>query len=185
MKEREKKKKLQITDRNLAGKLSQQRSLRNILFKLNKCLFVRNATTDSEGHFPVSVFFFFFTFHAFCHLVCAQLVVRFRTVISSSFICNHFPLLFSFSLHVSQLLSLVMSLSRRESLGYQCSASDRKRMINKLSCFSSPLYIPPFFSETRTPAAPNDISPHSTPPPHHPSFPSLLPCRGWQGVTGV
>lgn len=138
-----------------------------------------------RGTFPSFCLFFFFTFHAFCHLVCAQLVVRFRTVISSSFICNHFPLLFSFSLHVSQLLSLVMSLSRRESLGYQCSASDRKRMINKLSCFSSPLYIPPFFSETRTPAAPNDISPHSTPPPHHPSFPSLLPCRGWQGVTGV
>ncbi len=113
---------------------------------------MRNATTDSEGHFPVSVFFFLF--HAFCHLVCAKLVVHFGAVISSSFICNHFPLLFSFSLYVSLSLSLVMSLSRRESLGYQCSASDRKRMINKLSCFSSPLYPPPFFLKRGLPLLP-------------------------------
>lgn len=45
----------------------------------------------------------------------------------------------------SPLFSLVMSLSWCESLGYQCSASDRKHMINKLSCFSSPLYPPSFF----------------------------------------
>lgn len=41
-----------------------------------------------------------------------------------------------------------------------------------------------YFPETRTPAAPNDVPP---PPAHHLSFPSPspLPCRGWQGVTGV
>lgn len=169
----------------MAGKLSQQRSLRNILFKLNKCLFVRNVTTDSEGHLPVSVWFFFD--------ISCFLSSRRRRAIAVHFEARLLrlqplpPLLFSFPLRVSPLLSLVMSLSRRESLGYQCSASDRKRMINKLSCFSSPLYPPSFFSETRTPAAPNDISPHSNPPspPHHPSFPSLPPCRGWQGVTGV
>lgn len=95
------------------------------------------------------------------------------------------PFAFSFSLYLSLPLSLVMSLSRRESLGYQCSASDRKRMINKLSCFSSPLYPPPFFLKRGLPLLPTTFLLIPAPPSHHPSFPSLLPCRGWQGVTGV
>lgn len=88
---------------------------------------------------------------------------------------------------VSLSLSLVMSLSRRESLGYQCTASDRKRLINKLSCFSSPLYPPLFFLKRGLPLLPTTflLIPPPPSPPHHPSFPSLLPCRGWQGVTGV
>lgn len=94
------------------------------------------------GTFPSLCLFLIFL--AFCHLVCAKLVVLFGAVISPSFICN-LPLVFFLSLYVSLSFSLVMSLSRRESLGYQCSASDRKRLINKLSCFSSPLYPPPFF----------------------------------------
>lgn len=44
-------------------------------------------------------------------------------------------------LFISLLLSPVMSLSRCESLGYQRSASDRKRVIKKLSCFSPPLLL--------------------------------------------
>lgn len=91
--------------------------------------------------------------------------------------------------YVSPSPSVVMSLSRRESLGYQCSAGDRKRLINKLSCFSSPLYPPPFFLKRGLPLLPTTfLLIPQTPtlhPPHHPSFPSLLPCHGWQGVTGV
>lgn len=41
------------------------------------------------------------------------------------------------------MLSPVMSLSQCESLGYQCSASDRKRVIKKLSCFSPPSSLLP------------------------------------------
>lgn len=44
-------------------------------------------------------------------------------------------------LFVSLSLSPVMSLSQCESLGYQRSASDRKRVIKKLSCFSPPLLL--------------------------------------------
>lgn len=132
-----------------------------------------------RGTFPVSVcllfFFFFINILCFlssclckpscpfwgCHLLLPRLQPRSPPLV--------------FFLSISPSLSLMMSLSRCESLGYQCSASDRKCLINKLSCFSSPLYPLPFFSETRTPAASNDVSPRSTsPPPHHPSFPSLL-----------
>lgn len=56
--------------------------------------------------------------------------------------------------YVSSSPSVVMSLSRRESLGYQCSTVDRKRLINKLSCFSSPLYPPPFFLKRGLPLLP-------------------------------
>lgn len=80
---------------------------------------------------------------AFCQLVCAKLLVLFGGLSSP-------PSPPSLGLQpppcfVSPSLSLVMSLSRRESLGYQCTATDRKRLINKLSCFSSPLYPPPVF----------------------------------------
>ena len=80
---------------------------------------------------------------------------------------------FAFPLRVSPLLSLVMSLSRRESLGYQCSASDRKRMINKLSCFSSPLYPPSFFLKRGLPLLPTTFLLIPNPP--TPSSSSLLP----------
>lgn len=78
------------------------------------------------------------------------------------------------SFWLSPLFSLLMSLSECESLGYQCSAADRKHMINKLSCFSSPLYPPSFFLKWGLPLLP------MTPPQHIiPLFPlpSLLCCR--------
>lgn len=96
----------------------------------------------------------FFTFRAFCHLVCAKLVVLFGGAVTP--------------LRVAPSSSLVMSPSRRESLGYQCSASDRKSLINKLSCFSSPLYPPPFFLKRGLPLLPTTF----LPPP--PSSSSLL-----------
>lgn len=99
-----------------------------------------------RGTLPSFFFFLFLILHAFCHLVCCKTSCPFW---SCRLLFLHLqqapPLSFSFPLFVSLSLSLVMSLSRRESLGYQCSATDRKRMINKLSCFSSPLYPPPFF----------------------------------------
>lgn len=74
---------------------------------------------------------------------------------------------------VSLSLSLVMSLSRRESLGYQCTATDRKRLINKLSCFSSPLYPSLFFLKRGLPLLPTTFL--LIPPPPFPSSSSLLP----------
>lgn len=100
-------------------------------------------------------FFPFFDISCFLSSCLCKTSCPFWGLISSSFICNHSPpLSFSVALYISPLLSLVMSLSRRESLGYQCSASDRKRMINKLSCFSSPLYPPPFFLKRGLPLLP-------------------------------
>lgn len=83
-------------------------------------------------------------------------------------------------LFISLLLSLVMSLSRCESLGYQCSASDRKRMINKLSCFSSPLYPPPFFFWNEDSCCSQRHFSSSPPSSSTSSLPSLLfPLLSW------
>lgn len=128
-----------------------------------------------RGTFPsFSLCFFLFFFLiclAFCHLLCAELAVHFGADLFLH-LQPHPPLVFLFSLYVSPLLSLVMSLSRRESLGYQCSASDRKRMINKLSCFSSPLYPPPFFLKRGLPLLPTTFL--LIPPPLLIIPPSLL-----------
>lgn len=77
---------------------------------------------------------------------------------------------------VSPSLSPVMSLSRRESLGYQCTATDRKCLINKLSCFffPSPLYPPPFFLKRGLPLLPTTFLLIPTPLPSSSSPPSLL-----------
>lgn len=56
---------------------------------------------------------------------------------------------------------LMMSLPWCESLGYQCSATDRKHMINKLLFFLSSLSSY-FFPQMRTPAAPNDTPPNTS-----------------------
>lgn len=147
---REKKK---YIDTNLAEELLQQRFSKNILFKLNECLFLKNATTRREGCLPVSVFLSFFIYLSPCSVsslssqMCrASCPFQGRSLACCFFFATPSPSQFlRLPLFISLLLSLVMSLSRCESLGYQCSASDRKRMINKLSCFSSPLYPPPFF----------------------------------------
>lgn len=117
----------------------------------------------------LSLLFFYFILCFTVNGVYANLAVHFSFVTMSP---SHFlPL----SLSISLLLSLLMSLSRCESLGYQCSASDRKRMINKLSCFSSPLYPPPFFPKRGLPLLPTTFLP--TPPhPSTSSLPSLLFC---------
>lgn len=111
---------------------------------------------------------FFFIFHAFlCHLWWSSCPFQgWSPHVSTTRFLSHF---------LSLLLSLVMSLSRCESLGYQCSASDRNHMINKLSCFSSPLYPPPFFLKRGLPLLPTTFLLIPAPPPHHPSL-SLLFC---------
>lgn len=127
-----------------------------------------------RGTFPSfsrCFFLFFLICLAFCHLLCAELAVHFGADLFLH-LQPHPPLVFLFSLYVFRLLSLVMSLSRRESLGYQCSASDRKRMINKLSCFSSPLYPPPFFLKRGLPLLPTTFL--LIPPPLLIIPPSLL-----------
>lgn len=116
--EREKK----YIDRNSAEELLQQRFSKNILFKLNKCLFVKNATTRCEGCLPVSVFlsFLFIYLHApclLCHLKCAELAVRFRAdflhVVFYFFFCNSVPLSVSSSpsLHLSVALPCDVTIS--------------------------------------------------------------------------
>ena len=108
---------------------------------------------------------FFLILRAFCHLVCAKLVVLFWGL-SAPLLHVQAP-----SCFVSPSLSLVMSLSRHESLGYQCTASDRKRLINKLSCFLSPLY-PAFFLKRGLPLLPTTLLLIPAP---LPSSSSLLP----------
>lgn len=103
----------------------------NTVLKLNKLLFVREATSDQEGQLPLVFDVYFKLF--------VQMEPSISGLINSCFIRSR-----SLFLAVSVVLSRDVTIWC-ESLGYQCSATDRKHMINKLSCFSSPLYPPSFF----------------------------------------